>query len=205
MRTDFCHLQMSPIPFTLLAMPVSLYAISILLLLASSACSAVEPRIESTANAPFPAQSAAETPAVVAADGDWTATAQEVLVNALSLTGIKYKYGGNSPETGFDCSGFVRYVFQQAASMTLPHNTRALSRLGKAVSLEQLQPGDLVFFNTLKTTFSHVGIYLGDNRFIHAPSAGGRIDVVNMNDSYWSKRFNGARRIANSEAASIKE
>lgn len=131
-------------------------------------------------------------------------------MNALSLTGIKYKYGGNSPETGFDCSGFVRYVFQQAASMTLPHNTRALSRLGQSIPVEQLQPGDLVFFNTLKATFSHVGIYVGDNRFIHAPSAGGTINVVNMNDSYWAKRFNGARRMAdrstiNSQALSDGE
>lgn len=125
----------------------------------------------------------------------WTDTAHEVLIRALSLTGIKYKYGGKSPETGFDCSGFVRYVFQQAANLTLPHGARALSRLGHAVPTDQLRPGDLVFFNTLKSAFSHVGIYLGDNRFIHAPSSGGTIHVVSMDDAYWAKRFNGARRI----------
>ncbi|MCB5186493.1 C40 family peptidase [Methylobacillus caricis] len=125
----------------------------------------------------------------------WSDIAQEVLMNALSLTGIKYTYGGKSPETGFDCSGFVRYVFQQSASMTLPHGAKAISRMGQTVSPDQLQPGDLVFFNTLKSAFSHVGIYLGDNKFIHAPSSGGGIQVVNMKDSYWSKRFNGARRI----------
>lgn len=125
----------------------------------------------------------------------WSGSAQDILINALSLTGIKYKYGGNSPETGFDCSGFVRYVFQQAANLTLPHGARALSQLGQTVPVEQLRPGDLVFFNTLKSAFSHVGIYLGNNRFIHAPSSGGGIHVVNMNDEYWSKRFNGARRI----------
>ena len=125
----------------------------------------------------------------------WANTAQEVLIRALSLTGIKYKYGGSTPETGFDCSGFVRYVFQQAADLTLPHGARALSRLGHAVPVEQLKPGDLVFFNTLKSAFSHVGIYLGDNRFIHAPSSGGTIHVVSMDDAYWAKRFNGARRI----------
>lgn len=195
------HLQIRPLPFTLLAMLVSRYSIFIALLIASSACSAVEPKIEPAANAPIPTELAPQAPA----DSSWAATAQEVLVNALSLTGIKYKYGGNSPETGFDCSGFVRYVFQQAASMTLPHNTRALSRLGESIPVAQLQPGDLVFFNTLKSTFSHVGIYLGDNRFIHSPSAGGAINVVNMNDSYWSKRFNGARRIANSDISSIRE
>jgi cell wall-associated NlpC family hydrolase len=125
----------------------------------------------------------------------WSSSAQEILINALSLTGIKYKYGGSSPETGFDCSGFVRYVFQQAADLTLPHGARALSRLGQSVPADQLRPGDLVFFNTLRSAFSHVGIYLGDNRFIHAPSSGGAIHVVSMDDAYWAKRFNGARRI----------
>jgi cell wall-associated NlpC family hydrolase len=129
----------------------------------------------------------------------WSDTAQEILVNALSLSGVKYKYGGKSPETGFDCSGFVRYVFQQAANLTLPHGARAISQLGQAIPVEQLQPGDLVFFNTLKSAFSHVGIYLGDGRFIHAPSSGGGIHVVDMNDSYWAKRFNGARRLPPTE------
>jgi len=126
----------------------------------------------------------------------WQSIAQEVLINALSLTGVKYKYGGISPETGFDCSGFVRYVFQQASNLTLPHGARAISQLGQAITVDQLQPGDLVFFNTLKSAFSHVGIYIGDNRFIHAPTSGGGVHVVNMKDDYWAKRFNGARRVA---------
>ncbi|OIQ83850.1 murein DD-endopeptidase MepH precursor [mine drainage metagenome] len=125
----------------------------------------------------------------------WSSAAQEVLLSALSLTGVKYKYGGSSPETGFDCSGFVRYVFQQASSLTLPHGARAISQLGKAVTMDQLQPGDLVFFKTLKSTFSHVGIYVGEGRFIHAPTTGGGVHVVDMNDTYWSKRFSGARRL----------
>ncbi|WP_179212111.1 C40 family peptidase [Methylobacillus rhizosphaerae] len=125
----------------------------------------------------------------------WANTAQEVLINALSLTGIKYRYGGKSPETGFDCSGFVRYVFQQATSMTLPHGAKAISQLGQPVNKEQLQPGDLVFFNTLRTTFSHVGIYVGNHKFIHAPSSGGSVQIVDMSDTYWAKRFNGARRM----------
>lgn len=120
---------------------------------------------------------------------------QEVLLSALSLSGTPYKYGGNSPETGFDCSGFVRYVFNQAANLTLPHGARAISQLGKAIPVEQLQPGDLVFFNTLKKAFSHVGIYMGNGRFIHAPSSGGGVHIVDMNDPYWAKRFNGARRL----------
>jgi len=134
----------------------------------------------------------------------WTETAQEILINALSLTGVRYKYGGKSPETGFDCSGFVRYVFQQAANLTLPHGARAISQLGQSIPVDQLQPGDLVFFNTLKSAFSHVGIYVGDGRFIHAPSSGGGIHVVNMNDSYWAKRFNGARRLPPTEQQSAE-
>ena len=136
------------------------------------------------------------------ASSGWTDTAHGVLINALGLTGIRYRYGGNSPETGFDCSGFVRYVFQQAASLTLPHGARALSQLGQMVPIEQLKPGDLVFFNTLKSAFSHVGIYLGDNRFIHAPSAGGGVHVVDMSDAYWVSRYNGARRIDTPQAVS---
>jgi len=120
---------------------------------------------------------------------------QDVLLSALSLSGTPYKFGGNSPETGFDCSGFVRYVFSQAANLTLPHGARAISQLGKSIPVDQLQPGDLVFFNTLKKAFSHVGIYLGEGRFIHAPSSGGGVHIVNMNDAYWAKRFNGARRL----------
>lgn len=133
----------------------------------------------------------------------WSDTVQEVMMNALSLTGIRYTYGGKNPDTGFDCSGFVRYVFQQAASLTLPHSARAISQLGQSVSIDELQPGDLVFFNTLKSAFSHVGIYIGGHRFIHAPSTGGGISVVDMDDSYWVKRFNGAKRLEPKDAAAI--
>ena len=138
------------------------------------------------------------------ADKSWSSSAQEVLMNALSLTGVRYKFGGNSPETGFDCSGFVRYVFQQAMNLTLPHGARAISQLGESVAIGDLKPGDLVFFNTLRSTFSHVGIYLGNNRFIHAPSSGGGIHVVDMKESYWAKRFNGARRIDTANITAVK-
>jgi cell wall-associated NlpC family hydrolase len=126
---------------------------------------------------------------------DWQSKAQEILINAMSLTGIKYKYGGNSPNTGFDCSGFVRYVFSQAANLTLPPTARAISQIGKSVRKDDLQPGDLVFFNTLKSTFSHVGIYLGDNKFIHAPRTGGEVRVESMQNSYWQSHYNGAQRL----------
>lgn len=125
----------------------------------------------------------------------WQDKAQDVLINALSLTGIKYKYGGKSPETGFDCSGFVSYVFRNAANLTLPPTARAISQIGKTVKKDELQPGDLVFFNTLKSAFSHVGIYIGDNKFIHAPSTGKVVRVESMQDGYWARRFNGGQRL----------
>jgi cell wall-associated NlpC family hydrolase len=127
--------------------------------------------------------------------GNWQNKVQEVLINALSLTGIQYKYGGNSPTTGFDCSGFVRYVFHNAANLTLPPTARAIAQIGKSVKKDELQPGDLVFFNTLKKAFSHVGIYIGDNKFIHAPSTGKTVRVENMQDGYWASRFEGAQRL----------
>ena len=125
----------------------------------------------------------------------WREKTQEVLINAFSLKGIQYKYGGNSPETGFDCSGFVRYVFHNAVNLTLPPTARAISQIGQTVNKDELQPGDLVFFNTLKSTFSHVGIYIGDNKFIHAPRTGAVVRVESMGNNYWASRFNGGQRL----------
>lgn len=124
-----------------------------------------------------------------------TAGVSDMLNYALNLIGVNYKYGGTQPTTGFDCSGYVSHVFRQVAGLSLPHNALAISRQGKQISRNELQPGDLVFFNTLRRSFSHVGIYIGDNRFVHAPSSGGGVEVVSLQDSYWVKRFNGARRV----------
>lgn len=132
---------------------------------------------------------------------NWSSRAQEVLLSALSLTGIRYKYGGNNPDTGFDCSGFVRYVFNQAVQLGLPRSALEMSLLGVKVTKNELQPGDLVFFNTMRKTFSHVGIYIGNNRFIHSPSQGGEVKVEDMQHIYWQKRFNGAKRIEESKLA----
>jgi cell wall-associated NlpC family hydrolase len=143
----------------------------------------------------YSAEGPSASPSEQAQSSRWQEKAQEVLINALSLTGIKYKYGGSSPDTGFDCSGFVRYVFHNAANLTLPPTARAISQIGKTVKKDELQPGDLVFFNTLKHTFSHVGIYIGDNKFIHAPRTGAAVRVENMQDGYWAKRFNGGQRL----------
>ncbi|WP_081686788.1 C40 family peptidase [Chitinilyticum litopenaei] len=124
------------------------------------------------------------------------APAQDLLLSAMSLIGVKYKWGGNTPETGLDCSGFVRYVFTSSMNITLPRTAFEMAQRGQSIEKDELRPGDLVFFNTLGRTFSHVGIYLGDNRFIHSPRAGRSVEIVNMNQRYWQQRWNGARRIA---------
>jgi cell wall-associated NlpC family hydrolase len=120
----------------------------------------------------------------------------DLALYALSLNGTAYKYGGRDPESGLDCSGFVGHVFREVTGVTLPHNAQAISQVGKKIGIEELKPGDLVFFNTLRRAFSHVGIYLGNNQFIHASSSRtGDVMVSNMSESYWAKRFNGARRL----------
>lgn len=121
--------------------------------------------------------------------------AQDVGLYALSLIGVDYRFGGNTPDNGLDCSGLIQYVFQQVTGTTLPRTALEMSRLGKKVALPDLRPGDLVFFNTRHFAFSHVGLYLGDDRFIHAPSRGGEVEVVALSTAYWQKRFMGARRI----------
>lgn len=122
---------------------------------------------------------------------------------ALSLSGTPYRYGGESPDLGFDCSGFVRYVFRRSLGVELPRNTQAINRLGQPVEPAQLRPGDLVFYDTLRSMFSHVGIYLGDDRFVHSPSKGGKVRVEHMQDSYWQRRYNGARRIIASSRGAL--
>lgn len=120
---------------------------------------------------------------------------QELVLHALRFIGVPYRYGGDSPEAGFDCSGLVWRVYQQAAGIPLPRDTHAISQVGEAIAREELQPGDLVFFNTLHRPFSHVGIYLGEERFIHAPSQGGAVEIARISERYWRQRFDGARRI----------
>ncbi len=122
--------------------------------------------------------------------------AQTLASFALSLLGVDYKWGGTRPETGLDCSGLVQYVFQQVTGITLPRTAQQMSRLGERVGTDELKPGDLVFFNTRRFAFSHVGIYLGDNRFIHAPARGREVEIATFDANYWKKRFNGARRVA---------
>ena len=129
----------------------------------------------------------------------FTARASELALQAMAMIGIRYKYGGSEPESGLDCSGLVRYVFKQVWGTELPRTSEEISRLGEHIDKNNLQPGDLVFYNTLRRGFSHVGIYLGDNKFVHAPSGGGQVRIESMDVNYWKKRFNGARRINQAE------
>jgi len=121
---------------------------------------------------------------------------RKMLDEALDLVGIRYRRGGNDADSGFDCSGFVGYVYRQTLGLVLPRTARDISREGEPVAKGDLKPGDLVFFNTLRHAFSHVGIYLGDNRFVHAPRAGKSVRVEDLTDRYWVRRYNGARRLA---------
>jgi cell wall-associated NlpC family hydrolase len=121
--------------------------------------------------------------------------AHELVLNAMGFMGIPYRWGGSTPETGFDCSGFVQYVFRQAAGLVLPRSSFDQIRLGASVARDDLQPGDLVFFNTMRATASHVGIYIGENRFIHAPSRGKTVEIAEFTNTYWQARYDGARRM----------
>jgi cell wall-associated NlpC family hydrolase len=124
-----------------------------------------------------------------------TNRASELAIHAMGMIGIRYKLGGNAPESGLDCSGLVRYLFKEVWGTDLPRTSEEISQVGQNIDTQNLQPGDLVFYNTLRRSFSHVGIYLGDNKFIHAPSSGGQVRIESMDVGYWKNRFNGARRI----------
>ena len=125
---------------------------------------------------------------------------QKMLDTALSYLGVPYRLGGASPLTGFDCSGLVSHVFRQTFGLSLPRTAREIARNGAAVARGELLPGDLVFFNTRGFLNSHVGIYLGDSKFVHAPNARGRVRIDDMDNTYYRTRFNGARRMSATEA-----
>jgi cell wall-associated NlpC family hydrolase len=124
-----------------------------------------------------------------------TQQASSLVINALAFLGVPYKYGGNTFDTGFDCSGFVRAVYEQSMGKLLPRRSDEQAAATQPIERSELQPGDLVFFNTLRRSFSHVGIYIGDGKFVHSPRAGAQVRVEDMRVAYWNKRFNGARRV----------
>lgn len=118
------------------------------------------------------------------------------LLKAISMIGTPYKFGGNDPEQGLDCSGFVKRVYKETADINLPRSASEMSKEGEAVAQDALEPGDLVFFNTRKRDNSHVGIYAGNGEFVHASSSRTKqVTVSRMDQKYWATRFNGARRV----------
>lgn len=119
----------------------------------------------------------------------------EVVLYAMSLADAPYQYGGESRSAGFDCSGLVQHVYRNAIGLRLPRTTAEQSRHGRPVAQENLLPGDLVFFNTQNRPHSHVGIFVGEGRFVHAPSTGKGVSISRMDERYWRQRFDGGRRL----------
>jgi cell wall-associated NlpC family hydrolase len=116
---------------------------------------------------------------------------------ALGLIDTGYRFGGKNPEAGFDCSGMVAYVFREAAGIRVSGSAADIAKRGREIDKQELQAGDLVFFNTLGRPYSHVGIYIGDGRFVHAPSTNGKVRIDRMDNKYWAKRFEVARGYLN--------
>ena len=123
-------------------------------------------------------------------------TASDLVVNAMTFLGVPYRRGGTNASTGFDCSGFVRSMFEQTVGKVLPRRASEQAAATEKIDKQDLKPGDLVFFNTMRQTFSHVGIYVGDNKFIHSPKPGQQVRVDDRRQAYWDRRFTGARRVA---------
>ncbi|WP_092939369.1 C40 family peptidase [Paracidovorax wautersii] len=126
---------------------------------------------------------------------DVTDRTTTLVSTAMGFLGVPYRRGGSSAETGFDCSGFVRTIFEQAKGLVLPRRAKEQAAATEVIDKKDLKPGDLVFFNTMRHAFSHVGIYLGDGKFIHSPRSGSEVRVEDMTGKYWQRRFNGARRV----------
>lgn len=122
--------------------------------------------------------------------------ADELISSAMGLLGVAYRYGGTSASTGFDCSGFMQHIFKRSMGVNLPRTSAAQAKMGVGVSRSELQPGDMVFFRTMgRGRISHVGLYIGNNRFIHAPRTGKRIEVTSLSNKYWNAKYAFARRV----------
>jgi hypothetical protein len=121
---------------------------------------------------------------------------EEISIEAMSLVGVPYRWGGNTPDSGFDCSGLVTYVVRRAAAVNLPRTTEQMESVGTSINPDEISPGDLIFFNTTGRAHSHVGIYVGQYRFVNAPSTGGTVRIDYVSNPYWAKRFDGIRRVA---------
>lgn len=166
----------------------------LIIVLLLAACSSTPTRRESAPaiSTPHAWKPPADLPAFV----DHSVGEEEVSIQAMSLVGVPYRWGGNTPEAGFDCSGLVRYVVAHAARVDLPRTTGEMSLVGNAIQPDEVAPGDLIFFNTTGRPHSHVGIYVGGYRFVNAPSTGGTVRIDYISNPYWAKRFDGIRRVA---------
>lgn len=175
---------------------ISFLATAPLALLLLAGCASTPPRLTAGASSasalarqPAPVKSGARTAA------EAPELAEEVVLNALSLIGVPYRWGGSHPNEGLDCSGLVQWVYRGAANLQLPRRSDEMMSHGHPVSSDSLRAGDLVFFNTLQRTGSHVGIYIGRGRFVHAPNARGVVRIESLDQIYWASRFDGARRL----------
>lgn len=142
-----------------------------------------------------PRQQVAAPNSIQSTPGDDEVQMNNVAIYAMSLYDTPYQYGGTSRVNGFDCSGFVQFVYQNSLGLQLPRTSAEMSQIGTPLDISELRPGDLVFFNTTRHPNSHVGIYVGENRFVHAPKTGKAIMITSLNSKYWHARFNGGRRI----------
>ena len=127
-------------------------------------------------------------------------TASDLVLTAMGFLGVPYRRGGNTVESGFDCSGFVRAMYGQTIGLILPRRANEQAAATQTIDRKDLQPGDLVFFNTMRKAFSHVGIYVGEGKFIHSPKPGAQVRVEDMGVAYWARRFDGARRVLSADA-----
>jgi len=130
---------------------------------------------------------------------DTSVGTEGISIAAMGLVGVPYRFGGNTPAGGFDCSGLIAYVYNNAAGIKLPRTVQEMSRAGQNIQNAAPAPGDLVFFNTTGERYSHAGIYVGHGRFVHAPSKGGTVRLDQMTSPYWAARYTEARRIADAK------
>jgi cell wall-associated NlpC family hydrolase len=133
-----------------------------------------------------------------------TQKASELVVYSMGFLGVPYRLGGSALETGFDCSGFVKAVFEQTVGLVLPRKAEQQAAATQNIEKKDLVPGDLVFFNTMRRAFSHVGIYIGDGKFIHSPKPGAEVRIESLGATYWNRRFDGARRVEGDSTSAVQ-
>ena len=165
--------------------PIFFLLFCLMLALLLSACSSLGPQRENA------------LPATPAADLPISETGNEVAIYALDMIGTGYQFSGKNPQAGFDCSGMVSYIYRQAAGLNVSGSAADIAKRGKEIDRRSMRPGDLIFFNTLHKPFSHVAIYIGDNRFVHAPSTNGRVRIDRLDNHYYAERFEMARSYFN--------